>query len=93
MVDSNKAQAEVVQAYQNIFLHTPQGQIILTDLMRACGMFKIAGHRPDSELQHMAGTQDMVRRCINLIGLREEQVMAIALGRVEPIEQGEYENE
>ena len=56
-------------------------------------MFKIAGHRPDSELQHMAGTQDMVRRCINLIGLSEAQVMAIALGRVEPIEQGEYENE
>jgi hypothetical protein len=93
MPASNKEQAQIVQAYQTIFLHTPQGQIILADLMKACGLFNIAGHRPNSELQHMAGSQDMVRRCINLIGLSEEQVLAIALGRVQPIEQGEYADE
>lgn len=92
MPTSGKEQHGIVQAYQDIFLRTPQGQIVLKDLMKTSGLFVTAGLRENHELQHMNGTQDMVRRIIQVIGLSEEQVLAIALGHVEPISEG-VENE
>ena len=88
MPSSSKEQHGIVQAYQDIFLRTPQGQIILKDLMKSSGLFITAGLRENHELQHMSGTQDMVRRIIQVIGLSEDQVLAIALGQVEPITEG-----
>tara|TARA_R110000824_G_scaffold101639_2_gene241414 strand:- start:1112 stop:1393 length:282 start_codon:yes stop_codon:yes gene_type:complete len=88
MAISNKEQANIIQAYQEIFLHTPQGQTILRDLLKASGLFIVAGVRESGELQHMSGAQDMVRRVINLLSLDEDQVLAIALGHVEPIDEG-----
>ena len=69
-----------MQAYRDIFLHTPQGQIIFKDLMKVSGLYQTTGIRPDSELQHMEGGRDMVRRIIQILSLEEEQVTQIALG-------------
>ena len=73
-------QAEILQAYRDIFLHTPQGQLIFKDLMKVSGLYQTTGIRPDSELQHMEGGRDMVRRIIQILSLEEEQVTQIALG-------------
>ena len=73
-------QAEILQAYRDIFLHTPQGQIIFKDLMKVSGLYQTTGIRPDCELQHMEGGRDMVRRIIQILSLEEEQVTQIALG-------------
>ncbi len=80
MPEQHKVQAEILQAYRDIFLHTPQGQIIFKDLMKVSGLYQTTGIRPDSELQHMEGGRDMVRRIIQILSLEEEQVTQIALG-------------
>ena len=80
MPEQYKVQAEILQAYRDIFLHTPQGQIIFKDLMKVSGLYQTTGIRPDSELQHMEGGRDMVRRIIQILSLEEEQVTQIALG-------------
>ena len=80
MPKQHKVQAEILQAYRDIFLHTPQGQIIFKDLMKVSGLYQTTGIRPDSELQHMEGGRDMVRRIIQILSLEEEQVTQIALG-------------
>ena len=80
MPEQYKVQAEILQAYSDIFLHTPQGQIIFKDLMKVSGLYQTTGFRPDSELQHMEGGRDMVRRIIQILSLEEEQVTQIALG-------------
>jgi|TARA_R100001086_G_scaffold190259_2_gene107780 hypothetical protein len=78
----HKVQAEILKAYRDIFLHTPQGDVILRDMMKACGLYAMTGVRPDSELQHMEGGRDMVRRIIAILALDEEQITNIALGEV-----------
>lgn len=78
--EQNKVQAEILQAYRDIFLHTPQGQTILTDLMKVSGLYQTTGVRPDSELQHMEGARDMVRRIIQILSLDEDQITKLALG-------------
>ena len=78
----HKVQAEILKAYRDIFLHTPQGDIILRDMMKACGLYAMTGVRPDSELQHMEGGRDMVRRIITILALEEDQVTKIALGEI-----------
>lgn len=80
MPEQHKVQAEILQAYRDIFLHTPQGQVIFKDLMKVSGLYQTTGIRPDSELQHMEGGRDMVRRIIQILSLEEEQVTQIALG-------------
>lgn len=76
----NKVQAEVMQAYRDVFLHTPQGEMILKDMMKVSGLFQMTGIRPDAELQHMEGGRDMVRRIITILALDEEQITRLALG-------------
>ena len=78
----NKVQAEIMQAYREIFMHTPQGQIILNDLLKSSGLFNITGYGPDSEVQHMAGAHDMVRRIITILALDEDQITRIAIGDI-----------
>jgi len=48
--------------------------------MKVSGLYQTTGIRPDSELQHMEGGRDMVRRIIQILSLEEEQVTQIALG-------------
>ena len=86
--EQNKVQAEILQAYRDIFLHTPQGQMVLRDLMKACGLYAMTGVRPDAELQHMEGGRDMVRRIITILALDEEQITAFTLGIKEDIADG-----
>jgi|TARA_R110002012_G_scaffold188136_2_gene355217 hypothetical protein len=76
----NKVQAEIMQAYREIFLHTPQGQIIFKDLLKSSGLFNISGVQPDGALQHMEGGRDMVRRIITILALDEDQITRIAIG-------------
>jgi hypothetical protein len=86
--EQNKVQAEILQAYRDIFLHTPQGQMVLRDLMKACGLYAMTGVRPDAELQHMEGGRDMVRRIITILALDEEQITAFTLGIKEDVADG-----
>ena len=86
--EQNKVQSEILQAYRDIFLNTPQGQIILRDLMKVCGLYAMTGVRPDAELQHMEGGRDMVRRIITILALDEEQITAFTLGIKEDIANG-----
>jgi hypothetical protein len=82
----NKVQAEVVKAYRDIFLHTPQGKIVLKDLMKVSGLYVMTGFRKNNELQHMEGGRDMVRRIITILALTEEQVTMFSIGEVENVE-------
>ena len=84
--DQHKVQAEILKAYRDVFLHTPQGQVILNDMMKACGLYAMTGVRTDSELQHMEGGRDMVRRIITILALDEDQITKIALGEVSDAE-------
>tara|TARA_R100001244_G_scaffold14907_5_gene16488 strand:- start:1319 stop:1588 length:270 start_codon:yes stop_codon:yes gene_type:complete len=86
--EQNKVQSEILQAYRDIFLHTPQGQIILRDLMKVCGLYAMTGVRPDAELQHMEGGRDMIRRIITILALDEEQITAFTLGIKEDVADG-----
>ena len=79
-VTQNKVQAEIMQAYREIFLHTPQGQTIFRDMLKTSGLFSMSGIRPDAELQHMEGGRDMVRRIITILALDEDQITRIAIG-------------
>jgi len=78
----NKVQAEVVKAYRDIFLHTPQGKIVLKDLMKVAGLYVMTGFRKNHELQHMEGGRDMVRRIITILALTEEQVTMLTTGEI-----------
>ena len=78
--EQHKVQAELMQSYRNIFLHTPDGQAILKDMMKVSGLYTMTGVRPDSELQHMEGGRDMVRRIISILALDEEQITRLAIG-------------
>ena len=80
--EQNKVQAEIMQAYRDVFLHTPQGQIILKDMMKVCGLYVMTGVRPDSELQHMEGGRDMVRRIVTILALDEDQITQLAIGEM-----------
>jgi|TARA_Y100000310_G_scaffold250498_1_gene256734 hypothetical protein len=80
--EQGKVQAEIMQAYRDIFLHTPQGQMIMVDLLKASGLFVMTGVRSDSELQHMTGARDMVRRIISILALDEEQLLKLATGDI-----------
>ena len=37
----NKVQAEIMQAYRDVFLHTPQGEIIFKDMLKVSGLYQI----------------------------------------------------
>jgi hypothetical protein len=79
----NKVQAEIMQAYRDVFLHTPQGQIIFKDMLKVSGLYQMSGIRDNAELQHMEGGRDMVRRIITILALDENQITKLAIG--EPI--------
>ena len=81
-----KAQKDSIQAYKDVF-NTPQGRVVLGDMIKASGLYSITGVRPDSELQHMEGSRDMVRRIIHMLSIDEDKLNQIALG------EGEEENE
>jgi|GEM_PF-5638420 hypothetical protein len=82
----NKVQAEILQAYRDIFLQTPQGKIILKDMLKVSGLYSMTGVRENNELQHMEGGRDMVRRIITILALTEDQVTMFSIGEVENVE-------
>jgi hypothetical protein len=79
--EQHKVQAEIMQAYREIFLHTPQGQIIFKDMLKASNLYAMTGVRSDSEVQHLEGGRDMVRRIITILALDDEQITLIATGQ------------
>ena len=80
MPEQHKAQAELAQAYKEIFLYTPQGKAILLDLIKVSGILTISGHRENSELQHMHGSQDMVRRILSILCIDEDKILSLSIG-------------
>ena len=78
--EQHKVQATIMQAYRDIFLHTPQGQIIFKDLLKSSGLFVTTGLIPNHELQHKEGSCDMVRRIIQILSLSDEQILQISIG-------------
>ena len=76
-------QKELIDAYRNIFLHLPEGQLVLRDMMKASGLFQITGVRTPEEVQHLEGSRDMVRRIVSFLGLDAEQVMKIGIGVID----------
>ncbi len=80
MPEQHKAQAELAQAYKEIFLYTPQGKAILLDLIKASGILTISGQRESSELQHMHGSQDMVRRILSILCIDEDKLLSLSIG-------------
>jgi hypothetical protein len=78
LADKAEQQKEVLAAYKNVFIHSPDGQIVLRDLMKTSGMFEVTGIRDDAEIQHRTGTQDMVRRIFSILSLSDEQIYSIA---------------
>ena len=80
MPTQHKAQAEMAQAYKEIFLYTPQGKKILLDLIKVSGILNITGHRENNELQHMHGSQDMVRRILSILAIDEDKLLSLAIG-------------
>ncbi len=80
MPEQHKAQAKLAQAYKEIFLYTPQGRDILLDLIKASGILTISGQRESRELQHMHGSQDMVRRILSILAIDEDKLLSLAIG-------------
>jgi len=71
-------QVDLVRAYQDVFMHSPEGRLILKDLMKTAGLFQITGVRENADLQHLTGTQDMVRRIIQMLGVDDTAIMNFA---------------
>jgi|TARA_Y100001938_G_C7842399_1_gene306743 heme/copper-type cytochrome/quinol oxidase subunit 1 len=71
-------QVDLVRAYKDVFMHNPQGRLILKDLMKTAGLFQITGVRENADLQHLTGTQDMVRRIIQMLGVDDTAIMNFA---------------
>ena len=80
MPQQHKAQAELAQAYKEIFLYTPQGKAILLDLIKVSGILTISGQRDSADLQHMHGSQDMVRRSLSVLAIDEDKLLSLAIG-------------
>ena len=80
MPQQHKAQAELAQAYKEIFLYTPQGKAILLDLIKVSGILTISGQRDSADLQHMHGSQDMVRRILSVLAIDEDKLLSLAIG-------------
>lgn len=80
MPEQHKAQAKLAQAYKEIFLYTPQGKDILLDLIKTSGILTISGQRESRELQHMHGSQDMVRRILSILAIDEDKLLSLAIG-------------
>lgn len=80
MPQQHKAQAELAQAYKEIFLYTPQGKAILLDLIKVSGILTISGQRDSADLQHMHGSQDMVRRILSVLAINEDKLLSLAIG-------------
>ena len=50
------------------------------DLIKASGILTISGQRESSELQHMHGSQDMVRRILSILAIDEDRLLSLAIG-------------
>ena len=70
--------AELIRAYQDVFMHNDQGRMILRDLMKTSGLFNITGVREVEDLQHLTGAQDMVRRIIQMLSLDDVAILNFA---------------
>ena len=80
MAEQHKAQAELAQAYKENFLYSPQGKAILLDLIKVSGILTISGQRDSADLQHMHGSQDMVRRILSILAIDEDKLVSLSIG-------------
>jgi|TARA_R110002012_G_C11565796_1_gene603836 hypothetical protein len=80
LAEQHKAQAELAQAYKEIFLYSPQGKAILLDLIKVSGILTMSGQRDSSDLQHMHGSQDMVRRILSILAIDENKLVSLSIG-------------
>tara|TARA_R100001594_G_scaffold26371_2_gene51147 strand:+ start:6848 stop:7108 length:261 start_codon:yes stop_codon:yes gene_type:complete len=80
LAEQHKAQAELAQAYKEIFLYSPQGKAILLDLIKASGILTISGQRDSADLQHIHGSQDMVRRILSILAIDEDKLLSLSIG-------------
>tara|TARA_R100001082_G_scaffold8635_1_gene5085 strand:- start:26685 stop:26945 length:261 start_codon:yes stop_codon:yes gene_type:complete len=80
LAEQHKAQAELAQAYKEIFLYSPQGKAILLDLIKVSGILTISGQRDSADLQHMHGSQDMVRRILSILAIDEDKLVSLSIG-------------
>jgi hypothetical protein len=76
-------QRQLVEAYRHVFMATPEGRVVLRDMMKASGLFTVTGVRSPEEVQHLEGTRDMVRRIISFLSLDDDQVMKIGIGVID----------
>jgi len=67
-----------IENYQTVF-GTPQGRAVLIDLVKTSQLFTVSGNRPDSELQHLEGSRDMVRRIVSLLSIDENKLLQLAM--------------
>ncbi len=75
---NTEQQAELIRAYQDVFMHNDQGRMILRDLMKTSGLFNITGVREVEDLQHLTGAQDMVRRIIQIMNVDDVAILNFA---------------
>lgn len=71
-----KTMRRIGGAYRHVF-STPQGRIVLRDLIRVVGLYRQSGPRESEVLQYQEGARDIVRRTLKLAKLTEDQLEAI----------------
>ena len=67
-----------IENYQTVF-GSPEGRAVLIDLVKTSQLFTVSGNRPDSELQHLEGSRDMVRRIVSLLSIDENKLLQLAM--------------
>jgi hypothetical protein len=75
---STSQHKKTIENYQAIF-GSPEGRAVLIDLVKASQLFTVTGNRPDSELQHLEGSRDMVRRIVSLLSIDENKLLQLAM--------------
>ena len=67
-----------IENYHAVF-GSPEGRAVLIDLVKTSQLFTVSGNRPDSELQHLEGSRDMVRRIVSLLSIDENKLLQLAM--------------
>ena len=60
-------------AYRTVFA-TPEGRLVLKDMMRVTGLFRQSGPQDAGLLQYQEGARDTVRRTLRLARLSDDQL-------------------
>jgi len=63
----------IAGAYRQAFA-TPEGRIVLKDMIRVVGLYRESGARDPGLLQYQEGARDVVRRLLKLTKLSEDEL-------------------